>query len=73
MAVAAQDTGKTARTEAAPAETRITTEQAKELFALVDELIRFSSSETGLEVKSEVKRQMTTRDEVERYLDKKFA
>ena len=73
MAAAAQDTGKSARTEAGRAENRITAEQAKELFALVDELIRFSSSETGLEVKSEVKRQLTTREDVERYLDKKFA
>src|SRR5690349_10308437 len=37
-------------------ETHITPDQAKELFALVDQLIQFSSQETGLEIKSSVKR-----------------
>src|SRR6185437_8360463 len=53
-------------------DTHITPEQAKQLFALVDELIQFSSQETGLPVKSTVKRKLTTRAEVEKYLDEKF-
>lgn len=53
-------------------DTHITPEQAKQLFALVDELIQFSSQETGLPVKSTVKRKLTTRLEVEKYLDEKF-
>jgi len=53
-------------------ETRITPEQAKKLFGLVDELIKFSSTETGLPIKSEVKRQLTSRTEVESYLKQKF-
>jgi len=53
-------------------ETHITPEQAKELFALVDQLIQFSSQETGLPIKSSVKRQMTTRAAVESYLTEKF-
>jgi hypothetical protein len=53
-------------------ETHITPEQAKELFALVDQLIQFSSQETGLPIKSSVKRQMTTRVAVESYLTEKF-
>jgi len=52
--------------------THITPEQAKELFALVDDLIKFSSQETGLPIKSTVKRQMTTRTAVESYLKEKF-
>ena len=52
--------------------THITAEQAKELFALVDDLIKFSSQETGLPIKSTVKRQMTTRAAVESYLKEKF-
>ncbi len=52
--------------------TRITPEQAQQLFALVDELIKFSSDETGLPVKSTVKRTLTTRTAVESYLDEKF-
>jgi hypothetical protein len=50
----------------------ITPEQAKQLFALVDVLIKFSSDETGLPIKSAVKRQLTTRAAVEAYLDEKF-
>jgi hypothetical protein len=57
---------------AAKPETRITPEQAKQLFGLVDELIKFSSGETGLPIKSDVKRQLTSRTEVESYLKKKF-
>ena len=54
------------------AQTRITPEQARQLFSLVDELIQFSSQETGLPIKSSVKRQLTTRAAVESYLKQKF-
>jgi len=57
---------------AAKAETHITPEQAKQLFALVDELMKFSSQETGLAIKSNVKRKITSRAEVESYLKEKF-
>jgi hypothetical protein len=53
--------------------TKITPEQAKELFALVDELLKFSSDESGLAIKSTVKRKITSRAEVESYLKAKFA
>jgi len=56
----------------ASAETHITPEQAKQLFSLVDELIAFSSNETGLPINSTVKRKMTMRSEVESYLKAKF-
>ena len=52
--------------------THITPDQAKKLFALVDELIKFSSAESGLPIKSTVKRQLTTRDAVESYIRQKF-
>src|ERR1700733_4325580 len=54
------------------AETHITPEQAKELFSLVDELIKFSSQETGLPIKSDVKRKITSRAAVESYMKDKF-
>ena len=54
------------------AETHITPEQAQKLFGLVDELIKFSSDETGLPIKSQVKRQITSRNAVESYLNQKF-
>jgi hypothetical protein len=50
----------------------ITPEEAKKLFASVDELTRFASEETGLTLKHEVKRTLTTRAEVEKYLVDKF-
>jgi hypothetical protein len=58
--------------EAKQGGTHITPEQAQQLFALVDELIKFSSQETGLPIKSTVKRQLTTRASVESYLEEKF-
>ncbi|MGD0901460.1 MAG: hypothetical protein ABR924_00835 [Terracidiphilus sp.] len=56
---------------AGPEATRITPAQADQLFALVDELLKFSSQETGLPIKSTVKRQLITRAEVEKYLEEK--
>ncbi len=53
-------------------EAHITPDQAKRLFALVDQLLKFSSDETGLPIKSDVKRQLTTRAAVESYLTEKF-
>jgi hypothetical protein len=61
-----------AQQPASEKDAHITPEQAKQLFALVDELIQFSSKETGLPVKSTVKRQLTTRATVESYLKEKF-
>jgi hypothetical protein len=54
------------------AETHITPEQGKELFRSVDELIKFASEETGLPIRSQVKRTLTSRDAVEKYLTEKF-
>ena len=55
-----------------PAAGKITPEQARQLFGLVDELIQFSSSETGLPIKSTVKREITSRAIVESYLKAKL-
>jgi hypothetical protein len=54
------------------AETHITPDQAKQLFQSVDELIKFASDETGLPIRHEVKRTLTTRAAVEKYLTEKF-
>jgi hypothetical protein len=72
LAPAQQKKQAPAASPSAQDSTHITPEQAKELFALVDQLIKFSSEETGLPIKSAVKRQMTTRAEVESYLEEKF-
>jgi hypothetical protein len=72
LAQKAPQTGEAKSAQADKSETHITPAQAKELFALVDELIKFSSDETGLPIKSTVKRQVITRDQVATYLKQKF-
>jgi hypothetical protein len=68
----AQDSGQDSSQPSKKPETHITPEEAKQLFALVDQLLQFSSQETGLEIKSNVKRRLTTRAAVEAYLNQKF-
>ncbi len=52
---------------------RLRPNRRNNFFALVDELIKFSSDETGLPIKNPgVKRTLTTRTAVESYLDEKF-
>lgn len=53
-------------------QTHITPDQAKQLFALVDQLMQFSSQESGLPIKSTVKRELRSRADVEAYLKEKF-
>ncbi len=55
---------------APPADSKITPRQAEELFHSVDEILQFDSKETGLPVKHDVKRKLTSRDEVISYLTK---
>jgi hypothetical protein len=50
----------------------ITPAQAKELFASVDQIMQFDSKDTGLPIRHPVKRQLTTRAAVEKYLDSKM-
>ena len=52
--------------------THITPEEAQKLFGMVDELLKFSSQETGLPIKQEVQRKLTTRAAVEAYLREKL-
>ncbi len=51
---------------------RRTPEQARRLFAMVDSLLQFASNETGLPIQSEVKRRLTTREAVVKYLEEKL-
>ena len=61
-----------AQQTAAPAETRITKEQAKELFRSVDDILRFVSTDTKLPIVHSVKRTLISRDKVNRFLRQKF-
>ena len=51
-------------------EVKITPRQAEELFHSVDEILEFDSKQTGLPIKHNVKRKLTSRDEVVAYLTK---
>lgn len=51
-------------------EFKITPRQAEELFHSVDEILEFDSKQTGLPIKHEVKRKLTSRDEVVSFLTK---
>jgi hypothetical protein len=51
-------------------EVKITPRQAEELFHSVDEILDFDSKQTGLSIKRQVKRKLTSRDEVVSYLTK---
>jgi hypothetical protein len=51
-------------------EPKITPRQAEELFHSVDEILDFDSKQTGLPIRKEVKRRLTSRDEVVAYLTK---
>jgi len=65
---------KSVRPTQAPAtqkpEVKITPREAEELFHSVDEILAFDSKHTGLPIKKEVKRKLTSRDEVVSYLTK---
>ena len=51
---------------------RITKQQAKELFRSVDEILQFASNDTGLPIKRGVKRKLITRESVSKYISKRI-
>src|SRR6202047_652159 len=51
-------------------EVKITPREAEKLFHSVDEILDFDSKQTGLSIKKQVKRRLTSRDEVVSYLTK---
>lgn len=50
----------------------MTKQQAKELFRSVDEILKFVSTDTKLPIEHSVKRKLISREEVTKYLTKKF-
>jgi hypothetical protein len=54
-------------------ETKITPQQAEQLFRDVDTILDFASKDTALPIKHEVKRRLASRDEVVGYLKKNMA
>jgi hypothetical protein len=58
--------------QAGQPEIHITPGQAKELFDSVDTILKFASDDSKLPLKSPVKKRLTTRDAVEKYLEVKM-
>jgi hypothetical protein len=54
-------------------EQKISAKEAEELFHDVDDILQFASKDTGLPIKKEVKRRLTSRDQVVEYLEKSMA
>jgi hypothetical protein len=58
--------------QAAPAkktDSIITPQQAKELFASIDQILQFDSKDSGLPIEHPVKRKLTSRADVQKYLE----
>ncbi len=73
VAVQDQESGaQSAQSSQPEPETRITKAQAKELFRSVDEILRFASQDTGLPIEHKVKRNLITRESMEKYIDKRM-
>jgi len=66
------DTSSTDKSTTKP-ESKITPEQAEQLFRDVDTILDFASNDTSLPIKHEVKRRLASRDEVVSYLKKNMA
>jgi len=70
LADSRQAAGEGARATQAPAEKKVSPQEAEELFRSIDEILKFSSKDTDLPIKERVKRRMIDRDEVVAYLTK---
>jgi len=66
------ENGKGQASAPAEPETHITKDQAKELFRSVDEILQFASEDTRLPIDHKVKRNLITRESVEKYVDKRM-
>ena len=62
------ETAERGRPAVAGQETKITPQQAAELFRSVDRILQFVSRDTGLPIRHSVKRKLATRSQVEEYI-----
>ena len=72
FALASLSTAQSPATDVPPPdqEQKISPKEAEELFRDVDDILQFASKETNLPVRKQVKKQLTSRDEVVAYLKK---
>lgn len=64
---------ETSNSESSKPESKITPEQAEQLFRDVDTILDFASKDTNLPIRHEVKRRLASREEVVSYLQKNMA
>jgi hypothetical protein len=72
-ASAASQSDRSKSADSKATETKITPQQAEQLFRDVDTILDFASKDTTLDIKHGVKRRLTSRDEVVSYLKKNMA
>jgi hypothetical protein len=65
-------TGQQQKDEAEEPEKKISPQEAQDLFRSADEILRFASKQTGLPIKHEVKHKLTSRDEVQKFIEKRM-
>lgn len=53
-------------------EKKISPQEAQDLFKSADEILAFASKQTGLPIKHEVKHKLTSRDEVQKFIEKRM-
>ena len=53
-------------------EKKISPQDAQELFQSAEEILRFASKQSGLPIKHEVKHRLTSRDEVQRFIEQRM-
>ncbi len=68
-----QQDQKAPAADAITPEQKISPKEAEELFHDIDQILQFASKDTGLPIKKEVKRRLTSRDDVVAYLEKTMA
>jgi hypothetical protein len=61
-----------AKDQAAEPEKKISPQEAEELFRSADEILHFASKQTGLPVKHEVKHKLTSRDDVQKFIEQRM-
>jgi hypothetical protein len=58
--------------ETAPKETHLSAAEAEELFKSLDDIMKFASDDSGLPIRSSIKRELGDRDQVVKYIQQKM-
>jgi hypothetical protein len=70
---ASGDIGIQVKPASPPSDKKMTPAEAQELFASIDDILKWLSTDTGFAIKSKVKRELASRDQVAKYVDSKMS